>query len=625
MAKATVAYNQFRNLSFKHRNDRVRCPFCVKVPVLFKDWALHLKTAHYFEDKLACPFCYGGFRWKYGAVQKNLSVAQHRIQCLTKFLKLYLESGEEKEDVPEQEPADQEGSPPPQVTVMANGPSEVRRAHDTRPCDCLAVFVSGYKPDMRGRTRQAWLESYYDTFGDRTMFDVDQGPHHVKFLETSGLGKCIFNVFYYFSTGRYQFFHVMVRARLWSKLVATELLPPGQLHVLPYWCLCDGGHTQHDDREHRHMIWMMDNDHVHTFKKNWKRLVGTAGRNKMHKRLDTANYLMNAVFSVSNPRATCDGTRNGMEMEEDHGSDHHFWIAWQMYPHAKVAMGLLWPDGHKKHLANRLLHKAIDECFEHIESTRVQLKYLNIPERNCPIPFAKECAFLQLDSETPSGGIVYRYGSPVPLQQVPASEQLTLDASTAAEWFERQFRQGNMMWNAVDDAWYELHKNQQVCMNTCTRLKVTWTRPLQDMVSQVTNKIQRLEGENQELRAQTQDMQNLQEYSRERIKDLEKQLQECKQQLKARDKQVQECQRQFEAREKHFEACVKKLEMELNDLRERCMKQLEQSNQMLTETARQDRKLLDKVTTMQGERIKLLEGALKEVAMFHVQLYETNK
>lgn len=436
-AKTKSAINKFGKLSFKHAFKSVSCPSC-GIRIVFKALNDHMRAMHNINPQLKCIYCNGKFVWQRGEAQSNHGVMEHRFQCLT----AYIESSEEDDTVL---PTIEDGKP---------------------PCACVAYLkTANERPDMQGRVRLSTVgSSFYKPFGNQQMFRKRDGSRHVVFTESSGLGLFAHNVFRYFLSGKYKFFHIMVRAVLWDQFDAAyrggDLLSPAVLHVLPYGCLCDKSHKfpKKDPLKghHRHLLIMMDARQEKQFAKEWKALTlpGKTGRNKLRICIKDAKHLMNVVWYVSNPSASCAGPN-------EKGS--HYWIERKLYPHAKIAMAALWKEGHQTLLTEMLLNRAPDRFHEHIrDGKRVQLKYVKLKESNCPIPFADGYVLVD-DTGRKDRPTVYMHGTRMQLE-------FRLDPPSVMEkgWFEFQKSCKNVMWNAVLEEDYML-EHHQVRAHCCAR------------------------------------------------------------------------------------------------------------------------------------------------------------
>ncbi|KAG8175917.1 hypothetical protein JTE90_015021 [Oedothorax gibbosus] len=72
----------------RQRGTWVYCRQC-GVRVTLGHFSDHLKSDHALDCATACPFCYAQFQWQKGELSTNLSVAEHRKQCLQTFLKTH--------------------------------------------------------------------------------------------------------------------------------------------------------------------------------------------------------------------------------------------------------------------------------------------------------------------------------------------------------------------------------------------------------------------------------------------------------------------------------------------------------------------------------------------------------
>ncbi|KAG8174894.1 hypothetical protein JTE90_020624 [Oedothorax gibbosus] len=605
---------------FRHKAKLVYCRQC-GVQVAVGHFADHLRDDHALNCATACPFCYAQFQWQRGELSTNLSVAEHRKQCLKTFLKTHrkaprivLPSDHQHDTTPVYEGGETLMASPsrPEIHTYAE---QIPDANEFCPT-CYDHHKNGVLQHMDGRTRhEEWGTSFYSPFPEDPLFFQDHGPNHVRFSEESGLGLCAYNIFQCYLSGEYAFYHLMVRAHVWWDFMTRDW--PG-VHFLPYSTLCDGFHKEDgedpEDEErdegrvhHRHLIVAMKRDDVAFFKQQWQqvayrrrppRTVDKGGpvrrqRNKLCVSVDDANHLMYVLAYNSKPKGICDGYGN----KDETTSGSHYWIFRELSPCAKLSLAALWEQGHATLVSKRHRESSLVNYFYHVEEVnnkwQVQLAYLAMKEKKCVLPFAK--GFELCDEWAANRPTVYLYGRAKYLRYVPELCKLRYDA-----WLRHQIQTGNNFWACVGHEYYTLEHYQTRCMNVTKQVleevKISFDREEVRMLSvigqlkrEVNNHSAATENVLRELGTAQGDVRTTQSYLQATQNDLRmtqsclqttqndlKMTQSC---LQTTQKELTEAQTrigQYQEQEKKWHLRIRQLEVELKRVREQCVVQLKE-------------------------------------------------
>ncbi|KAG8174957.1 hypothetical protein JTE90_002479 [Oedothorax gibbosus] len=339
---------------------------------------------------------------------------------------------------------------------------------------------------MDGRDVYPEWKMFYKPIGEDLPLRRDVGQHHVRFLDACGLGQEVYNVFDYFLTGQYKFYHIMIRALLFDAFCRQDLR---DVFFLPYWTNCDGDHQGMvekvpERRHHRHMIIMMTEERHNSFQKMWQSLIlGTGGMNKKKKPIKSVEHLMNVINYVSRP-----------EDKKKHRS--HYWIHRPFQRHARWAIAYLFRGGHELLLRKLNKNKHITSYFDKIRNegtTRnpnyvVKVGYLNMDPVTCRIPFADGYVPCPIRKEDGDGDypIVYEFGERKALKYVP--EQ----------------REGYSCWQSIRNRDYRLGKLQTNVMNQLRVLVKRQTLELTIKLIDCRKKRKRSQVETEKYRKETE-------------------------------------------------------------------------------------------------------------------------
>jgi hypothetical protein len=151
-----------------------------------------------------------------------------------------------------------------------------------------------------------WLNILHE-IEDMSRGDVIS-KNEVEFTTNSGLSDAVVWIrkYEYYKEYNYYWAHISIRACAFNNFLYEFTKIKTEFCIIPYWCLCDGETTKHDDilyTAHRHMIIVCKSEDV--FHKAWKNVrsdsqfqgkrydrfrVQTKIRNVLHL-LHTINYV----------------------------------------------------------------------------------------------------------------------------------------------------------------------------------------------------------------------------------------------------------------------------------------------------------------------------------------------
>ena len=436
---------KFKHLIAKYKDKNVSCPLCYSTMKLC-EFPSHTLTVHQINPKCKCCYCMGQFTWAYGEGTRLSRVISHRIDCLNQFLQ-----------------------PKDNVCIV-----------------CFNSLRYGFTQSMDGHVKNPEWKHFYEPFYDESHFNLNHGAKHVKFTKESGLGSVMYDIFKKFNSNKYFFYHVMVRAKIYDKFL--ELIDKTKVYGLPYQCLCASGHGDEEAlQHHKHIILMVEKDY--DIGNVWRKIkMGDGVKIKLKKQITTLHHLMNVIFYVSSPYATCDGSVNKIKTTSVVGS--HYWINRQLYHHAKIAMGCLFLDGHKYLIDDSAKNKNVEPFYQHVRrfdrKWHIEIQHLNLKPRKCIIPFEKPYELTSPFLYT--GPLVYIYDSVMEL--APNDELLNMDFES---WYSYQLENDNIFLDSILSKLHPLQLNQVKTMNQLKKVDDSWKEKYDMKVSEYDMKVSEYE------------------------------------------------------------------------------------------------------------------------------------
>ena len=451
---ARQVYSKFYYL--REKNENVSCPSCFSTMNLV-EFSKHAAKEHQIDTDNECCYCMGKYKWEPGKGTKQLNVITHRLHCLKQFLK--------------------PSSEPPRKKIKLDNV-------------CIACYNSlrnGFTQSMDEHVKNPEWKHFYEPFYDESHFNLDHGAEHVKFTEESGLGSIIYDIFKKFNSNEYFFYHIMVRAKVYDKFL--QLIDKTKVFGLPYQCLCVSGHGEDEFQHHKHMIIVLKKDYDAEFSNIWRKVkVGDGEKYKLKKRITTLHYLMNVIFYVSTPYATCDGSVRYIITTTKVGS--HYWINRQLCDHAKIAIGCLYKEGHKDVIDDFNKAKSVEPFHQYAQKIQriwhVEIQHVNAQPRNCIIPFKRPYQLFQPGYSTVPQ--VYIYGELMEL--VNDNKLLNMEFD---EWYQFHLKNNNAFLDSILDKQYKLQLNQVKTMNQLVKVNKRWENKYDEKCFEYEKKINEYE------------------------------------------------------------------------------------------------------------------------------------
>ncbi|KAG8173233.1 hypothetical protein JTE90_023707 [Oedothorax gibbosus] len=459
--KSSLLYGRYNTLICRKKDRRVTCPFSCSGgdPMSFGDfWRVHMKKVHQVNASQACPFCLGKFQWLRQEARSE-EVNRHRLECMKAlFPDLFHWAKEPK--VPKM----------PKNYDTASGPCSA----------CYSVLDSSLSSEGLNRPRVKRWGSFYREVGEYPPFLMGPFPAiHVSFSETSGLGDVMWPIVQAFLAKTYTWYHVSLRAAVWKEFEMYILSKKG-VYVLPYWALCDGAKNRHAHplssiRHHRHMI--MVTEKWVSLEGDWKarlKIPNTPQGAKLKIRILNIEHLINALFYVSQPHAKCDGYAD--RMRDDKSGSSHYYLNRPLYPHAKLAMHMLFSGGLQFYVDKRSKQRSTRRWFKDVRgkgnSSFVKVSRLGIPLEGCVLPWSAEWEFSHMmritEKNRPDAPYVWLYQKDqvMVLRSCPALKDMPY-----SDWYVHQMNRRNCFLNSIQDEEYVLGKRHLMVVNDMRWLK----------------------------------------------------------------------------------------------------------------------------------------------------------
>ncbi|KAG8173013.1 hypothetical protein JTE90_008251 [Oedothorax gibbosus] len=465
-------YSTYLSMCDRKKNRKVTCPFtqCQTLEgggdMTFSHyWKVHVKEVHKMKTLLECPFCLGKFRW----MRKDLTseiVNRHRMDCA-------------KECFPELFPGFQTPHKLPEM------PTQYETA--SGPCStCVSAMGAPRKSGsdvLSGRSRVKQWGSFYREVGQEPPFLKGPFPAaHVSFSEASGLGDVMWPIVHQFLQKTHTWYHVSIRVAVWKEFEIHILRKKG-VYVLPYWTLCDGSKQRSrspvpaSTRHHRHMVLVLEKSV--NIDREWRTLLKMPNKAaKLKLCVDTIDHLINTLFYVSNPHAQCDGH---VETLCDEGGQSHYYLNRRLYPHAKLAMHMLYRGGLQSYVDVRGKPRSARGWYQVVRgkgaNRHVPVGMLQIPLEGCALPFSahlepSHVMWTDVPPEDVPYVWLYQRDQVMVLRSNPALGDLRF-----ADWYMHQMNRRNCFLNAVHDDKYMLGLRHRKSVND-----MQWVR--QEMTSQ---------------------------------------------------------------------------------------------------------------------------------------------
>ncbi|KAG8173014.1 hypothetical protein JTE90_008252 [Oedothorax gibbosus] len=456
-------YSTYLSMCDRKKNRKVTCPFtqCRDLEgggdMTFSHyWKVHVKEVHQIKTLFECPFCLGKFRW----MRKDLTsdiINRHRMDCAKEcFPELFRFASPHK--LPQM----------PSLYETVSGPC----------ADCLSAMDPSRKPNsdkLLGRSRVKQWGSFYREVGLEPPFLRGPFPAaHVSFSEVSGLGDVMWPIVHQFLQNTYTWYHVSVRAAVWKEFEIHILQKKG-VYVLPYWTLCDGlrerskspvpAATQH----HRHMVLVLEKSV--NIDREWRTFLKMPNKAaKLKVRVDTIDHLINTLFYVSNPHAQCDGHVATWRDDESVGQSHYN-MNRRLYPHAKLAMHMLYRGGLQSYVDQRGKPRSARGWYQDVrgkgENRYIPVEMLRIPLEGCVLPFATHLEpshVVLVTSDAPPEDVpyvwMYQRDQVMVLRSNPSLVDLPFN-----DWYLYQMNRRNCFLNVIHGEKYELGLSHRKSVN----------------------------------------------------------------------------------------------------------------------------------------------------------------